>query len=112
VKDFVPDVGFELRAVGFRIVSASRSARMLLDDARLPPDTDRTADVEVFASAPDREHVVIFSINSAYWASVTKYAPRPRLIIDTPCAETSDGFMVHRAPRVNAAKMARLGSQP
>jgi hypothetical protein len=85
VKDFVPDLGFEFRSVGLRIVSASRSARMFFDDARFPPDTDRTADVEAFASTPDRGHVVIFSISSPYWASVTKYAPRPRLIIGTPC---------------------------
>jgi hypothetical protein len=65
VKDLVPDLGFEFRAVGFRIFSASRSARMLFDDARFAPDTDRTADVKVFASAPDGKHV-IFSISSAY----------------------------------------------
>jgi hypothetical protein len=38
---------------------------MLFDDARFAPDTDRATDMEVFASTPDGEHVVIFSINSA-----------------------------------------------
>jgi hypothetical protein len=66
VKDFVPDLGLKFRAVGLGILSPSRSARMFFDDTRFPPDTDRTADVEVLASTSDREHVVIFSINSAY----------------------------------------------
>jgi hypothetical protein len=83
VKDFVPDFGFELGPVRLRIVSAICPARMLFDDTRFPPDTDRTADVEVLASAPDREHMVIFSISSANCCSVTKYAPRLRLIIGT-----------------------------
>jgi hypothetical protein len=89
MKDFVADFGFEFRSVRVCIVAAIRSARVLLDDARFLPDTDRPTDVEVLASAPDCEHVVIFSINSAYCASVTKYAPRLRLIIDTRCRSNS-----------------------
>jgi hypothetical protein len=65
VKDFIADFGFELRTIRVCIFSVIRSARMLFDDTRLPPDTDRTTDVEVLASAPDGKHVVIFSINSA-----------------------------------------------
>jgi hypothetical protein len=99
VKDFVPDVGFEFRAVRLRIVATICSARMFFDDTRLAPDTDRTAHVEVFASAPDRKHVVNFSINSAYWASVTKYALRPRFIIGTSC-------------RRNKRRTLHFGSRP
>ena len=75
VKHFVPDVGLELGTVFLCILAAISSRRMFFDDARLPPDTDRAADVEVFAAFPDGEHVIIFSINSAYCASVAKYAP-------------------------------------
>jgi hypothetical protein len=89
VKDFVADFRFELRSVGVSVVAAIRSARMLFDDARFPPDTDRATDMEVFASTPDCEHVVIFSINSAYCAAVAKYTPGPRLIIDTRCRSNS-----------------------
>jgi hypothetical protein len=61
VKDFVSELGFELRSIRLCIVAAIRSDRMLFDDPRFTTDADRTADVEVLASTPDGKHVVIFS---------------------------------------------------
>jgi hypothetical protein len=72
VKDFVADVRLKLRSVGVCNVAAICAARMFFDDARFPPDTDRTADVEIFSTLPDGEHVVIASIKAAYIRSVTK----------------------------------------
>jgi hypothetical protein len=72
VKEFMPDVGFKLGTVGFRIFAAICSASMLLDDAGLAPDTDRAADVEFLPALSDREHVVMASSNAVNCSSVTK----------------------------------------
>jgi hypothetical protein len=58
VKDFVPDVRFELRFVVVGIIAAICAARMFFDDPRFAPDTDRTADVPVFAALAQGKHVV------------------------------------------------------
>lgn len=86
MKDFVAEVGFELRSIGLCKVAAICSARMLFDDPRLAPDADRTADVEDFllASTSECEHLVIFSTSCAYCASVTSHLPLPGLISSTP----------------------------
>jgi hypothetical protein len=84
VKDFMPDVGFELGLVVVGIVAAICSARMFFDDPRFPPDTDRTADVEVLTAPPDCEHE-IFSSNDAKFVSDTRKARRSRRMISILC---------------------------